>query len=192
MNAITPLFQSAHQPIYNAEGPVRFAPQTLLFMAPGLPSRGSHVLPLTLDANLKPGAVMNAVAAWLNDQNVFDQRDVHGGNWSQYRITAHCLYNKPSTHRPIVADIFLADHVFANCKGYAPGDFDEFMRILDRHKIADELHRRLQYYKDYEPQGDVPRLWLDGFRTCCHPDHRRAESTGGGWHWPQKIAAAPA
>ncbi len=169
MNAIRTSFLGAAQPDILPP----YAPQILIFTARDMPEGDGRILPLVCDANQKPGAIMTAIAEWLNEYNVFDQRHLHGDNWSQFKITGYCQYNNSGGHRSIMSDVFLMEHLFANCRDHTPGSFDEFMRILDRHKLAEEMYRDLLYYKEYEPPMENARLWLEGFRTCCHPDHPR-------------------
>lgn len=199
MNAISMHFHKVVNPEPSLDAGPPYYPETLIFTAQDLPTGSGRIVPLVCDASRKPGEIMNAIAQWLNDFAVFDQRDIHGDDWARYKITGYCHYNNPGRHRSIISDVYLMDHVFSNCRDYTPGSFDEFMRILDRHKIADEMFRDLLYYREYEPPGDVSRLWLEGFRTCCHPDHPRAHPVVqavpvvvSGAVWPHAAAAAPA
>jgi hypothetical protein len=131
-----------------------------------------NVLKIPLEREVDVDETLNTITKWMRDNDALNQHRYYD-RFGSYNISFHFV-DEGAVYPSLTHEFTLRDYVFLGNDGDNPGNFDGFMIMLDRHRLAKDMREGLLTDERYNipERADAAQFWCLYVRQCSHPDYR--------------------
>lgn len=120
--------------------------------------------------------MLNTVSLWMKNANMLDQRRQYGDDFEKFNVSLYRVSDAPTCYPSLVGEYLLKDYIFPDRQMSDAGSFDDFMKMLDRDRLAEDMRKTLVHEFNMPLRADAPLFWRRDLRQVSHPDWRRFQS----------------